>query len=157
MSEKLDGCRVLAIGGYLYTRGGNIVPAPAWFLRGLPEGVILDAELYCGRGHFEQARLACQYGIWNASVRLMVFDLVEDRPFDQRLRDLGSVKLPPQAKLVSHIRCEGLDHLRSFFDRITSCGGEGVMLRAAGSHYDQGRSPYLLKVKPPFAQIRRAA
>lgn len=76
MSEKLDGMRVWWDGGVtrglpkhhvpyanlvkgigptvctgLWSRLGNIVPAPDWWLDTLPTGVYLDGELYAGYEH----------------------------------------------------------------------------------------------------------
>lgn len=80
-SEKLDGMRALWDGGLtrghacaevgwantekharfvvppistgLWTRYGQPIHAPEWFLNGLPEGIILDGELYAGRNKFQ--------------------------------------------------------------------------------------------------------
>ena len=40
----------------LYSRYGNIIHAPKSFLDALPTGVILDGELWLGRGRFEEGR-----------------------------------------------------------------------------------------------------
>ena len=54
---------------------------------------------------------------------------------------------PEYARAHDHIRCEGIDHLRQQLSRLESLGGEGLMLRQAGSRYEAGRSSTLLKVK----------
>jgi DNA ligase-1 len=41
----------------------------------------------------------------------------------------------------------GLDHLRAELTRLEALGGEGLMMRRAGSKYESGRSATLLKVK----------
>lgn len=82
-SEKLDGMRVLWDGGVsrdmeigvvpwanlgkgdtalatgLWSRYGNPVYAPDWFLNALPT-CILDGELFGGRGHFQRTMSACK-------------------------------------------------------------------------------------------------
>ena len=51
-SEKLDGIRALAVDRRLYTRSGNPIAAPSWFLNMIPMGTF-DGELYIGRGQFD--------------------------------------------------------------------------------------------------------
>jgi hypothetical protein len=40
----------------LWSRYGNVIHAPDWFLDDLPKGIFLDGELYAGRGKFQEAR-----------------------------------------------------------------------------------------------------
>src|SRR3954469_15820234 len=40
----------------LWSRYGNVIHAPGWFLDKLPKGIILDGELYLGRGRFQECR-----------------------------------------------------------------------------------------------------
>lgn len=49
VSEKLNGCRAFWDGSQLWSRGGNVIPAPAWFTAGLPTSP-LDGEVWAGRG-----------------------------------------------------------------------------------------------------------
>jgi ATP-dependent DNA ligase len=53
ISEKLDGVRAAWDGRVLRFRSGNPVPAPQWFLDGLPAEA-LDGELWLGRGRFDE-------------------------------------------------------------------------------------------------------
>ena len=43
VSEKLNGCRAYWDGSQFWTRGGNVIAAPDWFIDGLP-AVHLDGE-----------------------------------------------------------------------------------------------------------------
>lgn len=52
MSEKLDGVRCYWNGKQMYTRGKNIIEAPDWFLKLLPENLALDGELWTKRDDF---------------------------------------------------------------------------------------------------------
>ena len=52
--------------------------------------------------------------------------------------------------MLDHEVCRGLDHLREELRRVEALGGEGLMLRKAGSRYEVGRSSSLLKVKSFF-------
>ncbi len=105
MSEKLDGQRCLWDGGVsrgelardvpwantekdgryinqpratgLWTRYGNVIHAPEWFLNKLPEGICLDGELYLGRGQFQTLRTivsTLEPGVGWESVQYKVFD-----------------------------------------------------------------------------------
>lgn len=84
MSEKMDGTRAFWDGGIsrgmfakdvpyaniekdarykfqpvatgLWSRYGNVIHAPDWFLEQLPKGICLDGELWMGRGTFQQCR-----------------------------------------------------------------------------------------------------
>ena len=54
---------------------------------------------------------------------------------------------PQYARPHEHVRCQGIEHLRAELARLEALGGEGLMLRRAGSKYEGGRSSTLLKVK----------
>ena len=49
--------------------------------------------------------------------------------------------------VVAEERCRDTDHLKQELKRIEALGGEGVMLRQAGSKYERRRSKTLLKLK----------
>jgi DNA ligase-1 len=63
----------------LWSRYGNVIHAPGWWLDKLPVGVVLDGELWEGRGLFQHTRsiVSSQTGWadWTC-VRLMVVDIV---------------------------------------------------------------------------------
>lgn len=106
MSTKMDGQRAFWDGGYsrgllkreipwaniakderyreeqvatgLWSRLGNVIHAPDFFLDQLPEGILLDGELYIDRGRFQEtrtivSRLTPDIEDWKR-VRYMVFD-----------------------------------------------------------------------------------
>jgi DNA ligase-1 len=105
ISEKLDGTRAFWDGGIsrgklarevpyantakdgrylhepratgLWSRYGNVIHAPDWFLDNLPTGVCLDGELWMGRGSFQEGRSTVSTLVpgpgWQ-DVRYMVFD-----------------------------------------------------------------------------------
>jgi ATP-dependent DNA ligase len=78
----------------------------------------------------------------------------------RELKEKGS--LPAFVNIVDTIKCQGMSldrlflmlkgpsHLKEYFDSIISKGGEGIMLREAGSQYKGGRSSSLRKFKPFF-------
>ncbi len=155
VSEKLDGVRALWDGEALYSRRGNRVAAPSWFLRGFP-ATPLDGELWNRRGAFEVLSGTVRRDVpddraWR-SVRYMVFDLPEHSgPFDERLRrmqELIEEVDAPSLELIGQFRVTSHEELMAELERVVARGGEGLMLRRANSRHQAGRSDDLLKVKP---------
>ena len=153
MSEKLDGVRAYWDGSRFWSRLGNLFHAPDWFVAGLPKEP-LDGELWIDRKQFQRTvsivRRQNQSDHWK-QVRYVVFDAPKlEKDFEKRLafvRECLASDRPPYALARDHQRCQGLDHLCNELDRLEALGGEGLMLRKAGSHYESGRSATLLKVK----------
>jgi DNA ligase-1 len=153
LSEKLDGVRAYWDGRQFLSRQGNRFHAPDWFAAGLP-GVALDGELWLGRRQFQRAvsiaRRQDRSDHWK-ELTYVVFDAPGlDKGFEDRLafvRDCLGQGRPAYAKPHEHQLCRGLGHLRQELARLEGLGGEGLMLRRAGSRYEGGRSATLLKVK----------
>jgi DNA ligase-1 len=155
VSEKYDGVRGYWDGTQLFTRGGEPIAAPAWFVRGLPP-TALDGELWAGRGKFQEAVSTVRQqkpddAAWRR-IRFMVFDLpAEPGTFDQRLEKLRT--LIPQLKL-SWVQAVGqrklADHraLQTLLQKTVRDGGEGLMLHRGDSLYRAERNDDLLKLKP---------
>jgi DNA ligase 1 len=156
MSEKLDGMRALYIGGALYSRAGNRVYAPDWFLARLPQGVVLDGELFMGRRRFQDVISVCrsqkEKAGW-AEVRFVVFDAPEaGGGIAERLSVAReSIEVAGggggSCEVLEHVICRGNEHVIEELARIEGLGGEGVMLRHARNAYASGRVADLLKVK----------
>src|SRR4051794_420492 len=153
LSEKLDGVRAFWDGRQFLSRQGNLFHAPLWFTAGLPR-VPLDGELWLGRKKFQRTvsivRRQDKCDLWQ-ELTYVVFDAptLEER-FEARLQFVSAClheHQPPYARAHEHFVCKGLDHLRQELARCESLGGEGLMLRRAGSKYESGRSATLLKVK----------
>lgn len=148
-SEKLDGVRAYWDGACLWTRGGNAIHAPAWLTAGLPKRAHLDCEVWAGRGHFNEARLAVQNGRWLPDIRLAVFDAPR-APGDWRERmeeSSGLVADAPAAFAVGSGTITSLGQLRRELNRVLRDGGEGLVLRKPGVGYEIGRTRNTLKVK----------
>src|SRR5437899_1541864 len=153
LSEKLDGVRAYWDGRQFLSRQGNVFHAPAWFLAGLP-GVPLDGELWLGRKKFQRTvsivRRQDMSDLWK-ELTYVVFDAPAlDKGFEARLAfvtDCLRQQQPRYARAHEQLACQGVDHLRQELARLESLGGEGLMLRRAGSRYEGGRSMTLLKVK----------
>jgi DNA ligase-1 len=154
MSEKLDGVRAYWDGkGRFLSRQGNVFLAPDWFTRGLPS-IPLDGELWIDRKRFQPTvsivRRQDAGRAWEG-VKYVVFDAPDDRsPFEDRRREISRAVREdrcPYVRILYQAPCNGIDHLQQELSRIESLGGEGLMLRQPGSHYEAGRSHTLLKVK----------
>ncbi len=153
LSEKLDGVRAYWDGKQFLSRGHNIYYAPDWFRATLPDHP-LDGELWIGRKQFQAASdIARSQGMperWK-SLRYLVFDAPDAKgPFEERMKFLTE-SLPswksPVATLVEQTRCQSNAHLEAELERILKLGGEGLMVRKPGSHYERTRSSTILKVK----------
>ena len=153
LSEKLDGVRAFWDGKQFLSRLGNLFHAPDWFVKGLPD-TPLDGELWLGRKKFQRTvgivRRQDKSDHWK-EIRYLVFDAPRlEKGFEQRLefvREVVQANKPPYALTHEHELCKGLEHLRSELARLEGLGGEGLMMRQAGSRYESGRSATLLKVK----------
>jgi len=156
LSEKLDGCRcILTESGTLLTRNGKRWNPPAWFMAGMPRGVRLDGELFTQRGDFDGLVSAIQrkHDPWEG-VTFQIFDLAALRmPIEARLARLATLPLPSHCQLVPHRVCKGTGDLDATEAAIVAAGGEGLCLRAPGSHYRPGG---FVKVKRLFPDLNRS-
>lgn len=153
MSEKLDGVRAYWDGKQFISRQGNVYHAPDFFTAGLPDAP-LDGELWLARKAFQRCvsivRRQDKSEHWR-SIRFLAFDMpAAGGAFEERLEELRerlASNRPEFAEVHQHFRCRGVDHLREELAKVEAQGGEGLMLRQPGSHYEAGRSTTLLKVK----------
>ncbi len=154
MSEKYDGLRAYWDGRKLWSRKGNLIHAPDYFLAELPRDIALDGELWVGYGKFEETvsivRSETPDDRWKR-VHFMVFDVPQAKgSFEQRMQFLRETLSEGNrfVRIVAQERCQSVTQLLAERDRVVRLGGEGLMLRQAQSAYEPGRSPTLLKVKP---------
>jgi DNA ligase-1 len=151
MSEKLDGVRAIYYNGVFTSRNEKLFVSPPGFDAGYPRGVMLDGELWIGRGRFNetsgQVRRKTDQD-WS-EMQYMVFDAPQiPTIFEQRLRELLNLPSAPTLSIVEQVQCQGRDHLAKYEAAIVALGGEGVMLHHPCSCYLKGkRSPNVLKVK----------
>src|SRR5205814_5646859 len=92
MSEKYDGLRAYWDGQQLWSRKGNLIHAPDYFLAEFPSHIVLDGELWIGHGKFEETmsivRSEKPDDRWNR-VCYMVFDAPQAKgTFEQRMQFL---------------------------------------------------------------------
>lgn len=148
VSEKLDGIRAIWDGEKLYSRNGLIFYAPKWFTNKLPKNIILDGELWEDHGLFQTTagKVRSLSGNWS-NMKYMIFDVVSNHPFEDRLIQLSKIFFPSHCKLINQILCQNKKHLFLLEKEILNKGGEGVMLRMPNSLYEHKISKKLLKLK----------
>jgi DNA ligase-1 len=158
MSEKLDGMRAMWDGqADLWSRAGHKVMAPDWFKKDLPQGMVLDGELFLGRAQFQNLMKICRKNVpdqeaWE-KVRFVVFDAplvgggLQSRLQVARELAFNNSDELPFARLHPQTVCQGHEHLQRVLAEVQSKGGEGLMLRKAEALHRAGRTPDLLKVK----------
>ena len=153
MSEKLDGVRAYWDGKQLYSRKGNKLAAPDWFIRHLPP-FELDGELWIKRGQFEQTLSMVSRDQPHSGWKRISYNIFEvpnaEGGLAQRLQKLHQYL---NATAIKHLRiipqtiCENKQHLHSRLEAVELKGGEGLVLRNPESQYETGRSLNALKVK----------
>jgi len=154
MSEKLDGFRAMWNGRQLVSREGNAFRAPAWFIKELPAGVVLDGELYAGRGNLKIVKSTVTKRVpVDAEWKRITFHVFEAplsaATYEERqTAAFMAIRQSLVAEIVSYRRCHGDDNLNEYFFEVVNHGGEGLILRRPGSPYEQKRSGNLLKFKP---------
>jgi DNA ligase-1 len=160
------------------SRTGKPFAAPEWFAQLMPANVPLDGELWMGRDKFESCghirRKVPDDETW-FSVQYLAFDLPAfAEPFEERMAALAGVvaaavaraprhirerhehlegMLPEQwrpLEFVRHTKLTGFAHAARLMAESVARKGEGLMLRAPRSMYEQKRSSTLLKLKPVF-------
>ncbi len=159
ISEKLDGVRGYWDGKNLYTRNGNLINAPRWFIKGWPTRK-LDGELWIGRNHFEETsgivrRKQPNDNDWQ-KLKFMVFDLHPESqnlnaPFEQRLKEIHSLIEQAKSKYLVSIpqfQMSSPEELNAKLSNLVNQGAEGLMLHKRSAPYRVGRSDDTLKLKP---------
>lgn len=156
MSEKLDGWRAFWTGSEFVTREGNILNAPDWFKRLIPN-CLLDGELFAGRGEFNSIQGRMRDG-WHG-LTFQIFDAPQlDYPFRKRAEWLDKVlrwTLPTHCVVVDHIRCRDTAHLIEHSNAVCDAGGEGSVVRDPRAMYEQGRTESVLRWVPQCPGINR--
>jgi len=154
MSEKLDGVRAIWDCTRFLSRNGRELQFNGATLAAMPPGVVLDGEIYGGPGQFQNTAAMVRRRTWY-NLRFMIFDAPREGPFESRIAWAeGAVWRDWKARgiwdspcaIVAQTECQSRQHLREFEEGILARGGEGVMLRRAGSVYAGKRSPDLLKL-----------
>lgn len=159
VSEKYDGVRGYWDGKQrqMYSRNGTVIALPRDFAAQLPD-ILLDGELWIGRGQFERVVSVVRDAqpddaAWK-QVKYMVFELPDPHnqygDFTQRIAQIERVTQhlnAPNIQAVKQWRVRDRAELLRQLDTITQAGGEGLMLHLASAPYQTGRSDALYKLK----------
>jgi len=154
VSEKLDGVRARWDGFQLISRGGTVLQAPSWFIKGFPD-ISLDGELWMARERYQKTVSIVRKqkpNIGWKQVKFMTFDL-PDHPGDfsarvESMRNMAAQNESPNLAFIPQFLVSSHEQLMQQLKAITSQGGEGLMLHHKVSLYRIGRSNDLLKLKP---------
>lgn len=153
MSEKLDGIRGYWDGKNLLTRKGNLINAPKWFVKNFPP-FELDGELWSKRNNFEFIQSTVLKKTPDKSWEKITYNIFEvpnqKGNFPKRLEKAKIwFKTNPNkhVKIIPQKVCTGKKHLEKFLKEIESKGGEGVIIKDPAREYDNGKTPFVLKVK----------
>ena len=138
---------------------------------------ILDGELWAGRDNFQLMGIVRKKEPipeeW-LTIQYQVYDIIgDDKVFIERLKDLKEVvnftqkawnirlkneefyipneaELDPPLVFAKQIKITSEKKMKEFYQDIIDNGGEGIMIKHPESLYENGRSSYMLKVKPAF-------
>lgn len=144
VTEKLEGCRCYWDGANAWSKSGQRITLPARIWQTLPASP-LDGEIYAGRGRFEIARQAVQYGRWRDDVQFIAFDK-QDAPGNivERLRAARAV----WPHVVTARPCSSYSELMDELRSVQADGGEGLMIYSPQQiNYAPGRTGLIRKVK----------
>ena len=153
MSEKLDGIRAYWNGKNLYSKNGNIINAPIWFLKDLPN-FELDGELWTKRDDFENIQSIVldknPSKQWE-EISYNIFEVPSQKgSLFERLNILNEylkISSSKHLKIIKQIHIKNKKHLDSYLNEIIDKKGEGLILKNYTKNYFTGRSENYLKVK----------
>lgn len=162
-SPKLDGMRIVKVGGTVYTRNGKPlanVSTRVWLETHLPNNV--DGELCLPNltEPLEDVMSAFRSAKGTPAFKFAAFDYFEDEslPFSDRIRKLATVAgpvnfaWPDRLILLRQTLVRDEASLRRIIGEHLESGFEGTMVRNPLGRYKQGRSTWkeqgLLKIKP---------
>lgn len=201
VSEKYDGYRCMWDGGIsigykakdipwantnktgkednctgFWTSGAKVIYAPDYFYNKMPKNIMLDGELYGGRGKFQFVQKVARDihkstpEFWD-QLKYMVFDspnikiITKDSKnfYDKIETDLSNKKYKDiypilkdiiskhdnnKINLVDQIEFNDMDEVNKFYTNVLSLDGEGIILRNKDSIWTNIRSSDIFKLKP---------
>lgn len=156
-SPKLDGIRGLCQASTMLTRTLKLVPNEA--LRDIYSPYQgLDGELIYGEPTAKDVYSKSYSAVMTIDgspdgVTFYVFDLLDKtRPYEDRLKMLQDMNLPPSIKVLPQTLVSDQAELDNFYAHNLEVGYEGAILRNPSAMYKEGRatakSQDMLKLKP---------
>lgn len=163
MSEKMDGIRCLYLNDSLFTRNGNIIHAPRWFIDNIKSSIpnsnitILDGELFTKRDDFQHLCSIVKKDVpkddeWRC-IQYYIFDIPSETniKFIERYEKIKKeILVNDHIKIIEQFQILDIDDIEMFSSSILNKNGEGVMLRDPDSLYEQKRSKSLVKYKKHY-------
>ncbi|MBI3873514.1 MAG: hypothetical protein HY307_00580 [Arcobacter sp.] len=141
MSEKLDGIRGYWDGKEFYSKNGNKLNVPDWFIKDFPP-FPLDGELWSKRNDFEfiQSTVLDTHSSneWK-KITYNIFEVPNAKgDFSTRLQKAKEWFLEhqnPHVNIIKQIVCKDEYHLQGFLDEIIALKGEGVVIKMVTFKY----------------------
>jgi len=162
--RKLDGVRCVALPGRgLFSRLRKEFPHMEHIkeeIKQLPSSLILDGELYSNEIGFQEIvgivkreTLKAGDSEKQRKIQYHVYDMISDKPYEQRLRDLHRLFREHSFEhlvLVQTSICTSEEEMKQQHAQYVADGYEGIMLRTPQGIYKNSRSIDLLKYKEFF-------
>ena len=153
MSEKLDGIRAYWDGKNLYTKNGNEIYPPKWFLKDFPN-FELDGELWSKRNDFENIQNTVLDKNPSQKWQEITYNIFEvpnaKGNFEERLSIIRNYLIKNQnnyIKIIPQIKCKNQEHLELYLKQLINKKAEGIIIKNPNINYFTGRSEEILKVK----------
>jgi ATP-dependent DNA ligase len=158
VQRKYDGhrCLVARNGDEIvaYSRKGNLIPSIQHVIadlnRVMPDGMVLDGELYCDGVPLQTLSSWIKRNQpQSAKLKYHAYDQVSNEVFASRFRELEDFIVGMNSvELVATYPVERLDQAYEYFRVFRNEGFEGAMLRRSVLGYEAGkRSNQLIKIK----------
>lgn len=154
LSEKFDGIRAYWDGKNLLSKQNKIIKCPDWFTEDLPKEKILDGEIWLRRNSFDELNSILksnQNESYWLNVKLVVFDIVCEGIFTERMKKLENIQFPNHVIIPEREICQSNEHLIAKMKRIVLLGGEGLIANDPNSDYVPERTSSVIKVKVRFS------
>ena len=150
MSEKLDGIRAYWDGKTLWSRGGNRIYAPKYFIKNLPT-FELDGELWSKRGEFEYISSTVRDKAPSTQWKNITYNIFEvpnqEGNLSERLLHVKHYE-GKYLTIIPQIKIENALHVKAFAKAMQDKGAEGIVVRDGSVGYIAKRSSKALKLKP---------
>lgn len=163
IEPKLDGLRMVVVGGVAYTRNGKVIESVQHILDQLSSVLpladyVLDGEVMGGGGFDEASGKVRKKSVQARDAVYHVFDMIkatewtnkQTAAFGIRRRALEATLEPhavPNVRVVRNYRLRDIFEISNFMSSFTKQGFEGAMLKDGAAPYQFKRSKHLLKVK----------
>ena len=103
-SNKGNPHRIVGRGTGLWSRYGNVICAPDWFIETLPKGITLDGELYLGPGCRQETRSIVSRLKPDNRWRAIKFNVFDSSSYSD-IFESGTINNPNFKTIISSERC----------------------------------------------------